>query len=677
MKKLAGLLLLLFPLVLTLHADGPGDNQAEKVRPVPPPGIPVPDKDRQELSRGLEELNKEIWAVRMLSKDKNTKVKQDLLPDVEIFYKAVHDALTHNEFFNASELATAREMLKMGMERAKQLHEGVAPWTTATGLVVRGYKSKIDDSVQPYGLVVPASYRAGNDHRHRLDIWLHGRGEVLSELNFLNGRLKSPGEFTPANAFVLHPYGRYCNANKFAGEVDVYEALDHVRKQYPIDDDRTILRGFSMGGAGCWQIAAHDTGRWAAVAPGAGFAETREFLRVFQNEDVKPTWYEEKLWHMYDATDYALNFANTPTVAYSGEKDSQKQAADIMAKALKAEGIELVHLIGPGTGHSYHPQTREELNRRIDAIALKGRDHLPKVVHFTTFTLRFNTMRWVVLDGMEKHWERARIDAELMGPGVTIKTSNVNALTLAMPPGTCPLDGTRRPTVTIDGTELEAAAVQSDRSWVAHFRKDASGRWTAVESATVAGLHKVHGLQGPIDDAFLDHFVMVKPTGKAMNDKVGTWVDAEMQHAITHWRKQFRGEAIVKNDTDITEQDIAASNLVLWGDPLSNKILARITDRLPIQWTADGIGVGKERFEANKHVPVLICPNPLNPKKYVVLNSGFTYREYDYLNNARQVPRLPDLAIVDIDTPVSSRYPGAIVTGGFFDENWQWKERAR
>ena len=64
-------------------------------------------------------------------------------------------------------------------------------------------------------------------------------------------------------------------------------------------------------------------------------------------------------------------------------------------------------------------------------------------------------------------------------------------------------------------------------------------------------------------------------------------------------------------------------------------------------------------------MPVLIYPNPLNPKRYVVINSGFTFREYDYLNNARQVPKLPDFAVVDIDVPVSSRAPGGIVTAGF------------
>src|SRR4029079_12036738 len=105
----------------------------------------------------------------------------------------------------------------------------------------------------------------------------------LSEVNFIQGRQTQPGEFTPRDAFVLHPYGRYCNANKLAGEVDTFEALDAVRAHYPVDDDRIAVRGFSMGGAACWQFATHYAGMWAAAAPGAGFAETAEFLKLWEN----------------------------------------------------------------------------------------------------------------------------------------------------------------------------------------------------------------------------------------------------------------------------------------------------------------------------------------------------------------------------------------------------------
>ena len=204
------------------------------------------------------------------------------------------------------------------------------------------------------------------------------------------------------------------------------------------------MRGFSMGGAACWQFAVHYPSMWVAAAPGAGFSETADFLKVFQNETVQPTWYEKKLWHLYDCTDYALNLFNCPTVAYSGEVDRQKQAADMMAKALEEEGIELVHVIGAKAGHQYTPEAKAEINRRIDSIVDVGRDPVPVKVHFTTWTLRYNRSFWVQVDGLEQHWERARVDADLFGrradSGPRSSTKNVSALTLTMPPGHCPLD---------------------------------------------------------------------------------------------------------------------------------------------------------------------------------------------------------------------------------------------
>ena len=83
--------------------------------------------------------------------------------------------------------------------------------------------------------------------------------------------------------------------------------------------------------------------------------------------------------------------------------------------------------------------------------------------------------------------------------------------------------------------------------------------------------------------------------------------------------------------------------------------------------------VGDKKYDGKTHVPIMIYPNPLNPERYIVLNSGFTYREYDYLNNARQVPKLPDWAVADISQPVTSRAPGKIVDAGFFGERWELK----
>jgi hypothetical protein len=153
---------------------------------------------------------------------------------------------------------------------------------------------------------------------------------------------------------------------------------------------------------------------------------------------------------------------------------------------------------------------------------------------------------------------------------------------------------------------------------------------------------------------------------------VQQWVTHELQHARVHWRKHFRGDALEKIDSEITEEDIASANLVLWGDPESNQLLAKIASQLPLSWSADQVRLHNSRaFSAANHLPVLIYPNPLNPKKYVVLNSSFTFREYDYLNNARQVPKLPDYAVLNIEKGATSRAAGQVVLAGFFDEEWR------
>lgn len=714
-----------------LLADGPADNQPDNVRRVPPPGIKIPDADHVQLSAAVAEFDKEIDQIR---KDLAGKLLLlELLPDILIYHKAVDWALKYDEFYDVKEVKVAKELLEQGKKRLAQLKAGKPEWLDETGLVVRGYQSKIDGSVQPYGLVVPRSYSRTQREPYRLDIWCHGRGEKLTELAFIDQRQRLPGEFTPRDAFVLHPYGRYCNAFKFAGEVDVFEALEHCKKHYPIDEKRLVMRGFSMGGAACWQFAVHYPDKWCAAAPGAGFAETAEFLNNFQNEQVQPTWWEKKLWHWYNATDYAENLYHCPTVAYSGENDKQKQAADVMAREMDKVGLKLRHIIGPKTGHAYHQEAKKEIIQVIDDIVSNVKPKNPGFyqqtifpINFTTFTLRYSKLNVVQIDGLENHWERANIKMKLGSAfqmtwgGVPpnpltlfdIGTHNIQGFTINLPPsiGNISLfdqsiaQAAVPQYVSIDGENVEVSKTKkSDGSWIIHFRKVKEAEqsksvsslsieknhWKVIESLDDGKLRKKPGLQGPIDDAFMESFLVVKPSDQSPHQKVNAWVDAEMNRFLGHWRRQFRGSARVKMDKEVTEADIANHNLIVWGVPASNSLLKKVIGKLPINWAGGQVHLpltptlspggrgGEGGFDADTHVPVLIYPNPLNPQKYIVLNSGFTFRDYDYLNNARQVPKLPDWAIVDITTPPNSRWPGRIAAAGFFDESWRFKDQPK
>jgi hypothetical protein len=664
------LILGLLSLPSLLLADGPQDNIPTNVRRIPALGIEVPAEQRDKLQAGVDELAKSIQS---LAASKDARVR-GLIPDVAVYHKSVHDALKYQEFFNPNEIKVAADLLAEGQQRAKDLAAGNAPWTKAKGLVVRGYVSKIDGSIQPYGLVVPESYNPDGGPRHRLDIWFHGRGETLSELAFVQQRRMQVGTFAPADTIVLHPYGRYCNANKFAGEVDVLEALDSVKSRYRVDDDRISVRGFSMGGAACWQFAVHYADRWFAANPGAGFSETPQFLKVFQKEDLKPTWWEQRLWRMHNCDEWAMNLYHCPTVAYSGEEDTQKQAADVMEHALTKLDIDLLHIIGPRTKHTYHPESRVEVDRRMDLLAVRGRQRTPQSLLFSTHTLKYNRMHWVAVDGLEQHWEQAMVGANYNNARseLTLGCENVTDLTLSFGSGESPFGLTDLVNLIINHQIISGPRPKSDHSWSVsvHLVDD---KWKLGRRPD-AGLRKRHDLQGPIDDAFMDSFIFVRPSGTTKHAVVDSWSKAELDRAIEHWRRHFRGEARVKLDTEVTDSDIASSNLVLWGDAASNKLLARVIDKLPIRWSDAAIEAGPDKFAADQHALIAIYPNPLNPQRYVVLNSSFTFRDFAYLNNARQVPMLPDWAVVDLRTPPNAVWPGKIAKAGFFGEQWQYVE---
>lgn len=679
-------------------ADGPADNQTSNVRRIPKLGVDIPDEVSIRLKNELESLAKKIGS---LQEQERQKASEPLCvpgtgdprrnpftawPDVAIFHRAVDVALKYREFFEEKEFEVAYKLLEEGNKRADELLTGDPSWLRQPGLVVRGYVSKIDHSVQPYGLVLPSASVGPDAANSPVDIWFHGRGETLSEVNFLWQRMHQKGQFAPADTIVLHPYGRYCNAAKFAGEIDALEALDSVKRVYRVDANRVSVRGFSMGGASAWHFAVHYPTSWVAANPGAGFSETPKFLDVFQQEKLTPTWYEQKLWRWYDCNEWAGNLNLCPTVAYSGENDKQKQAADVMADALRSEGVNLVHIIGPKTAHSYHPEAADEVQRRLDELVARGRSVAKPNVDFTTYTLRYPDADWLRVEGLESHWEKSRITGQLAADEIRIRANGVTAFSMNFAPGSFPyveqpniriehtLNGKTVETVVRGGKEnVSLGLINSDRSWQITFRLTDKGWSTSPFSAET--LRKSPGMQGPIDDAFMGPFLFVTPTEKSSHEKIENWTQSELNHAIEHWRRHFRGDALVKRDVEVTDDEIQKFNLVLWGTPESNKLFAKFSGDLPVKFDGtQSFWMDGTSYDASKHVPVMIFPNKLAPHRYVVLNSSFTFREFAYLNNARQVAKLPDWAVLDVDVPADSLWPGKVVDADFFDENWNFKK---
>src|SRR6266704_2223053 len=582
------------------------------------------------------------------------QVDAALLADVDVYRKAAEWILRYpEEFYTKAYAANAIAALDKGLGRVKELESGAPSWPKQKGRLVRAYISAVDGSVQPYGMVIPDSY---NGQPPRLDLVLHGRGATLNEVSFIAAHDGAQPVPADQNFIQMEVFGRTNNAYRWAGETDIFEALASVRQRYNIDPDRIVLRGFSMGGAGTWHVGLHYPGRWAATEAGAGFTETR----IYAKQDNLPP-YQQAALHIYDAVDYSLNAFDVPTVGYGGEIDPQAQGAINIREQLTREGfhfekgpyrwtthdLRALFLTGPNTAHKFHPDSKQESEAFI-VKALETAGQAPSHLRFVTYTTRYNRCFWITVEGLEHSYERADVEATRSADGkqVTVSAKNVSRLKLAGAAGA----------FVIDGQPLAAKAADPV------FEKK-NGKWMLQNGH--AGLAKIHGLQGPIDDAFMGPFLCVRPTGDAWNPAAQEYGRKTLDRFNAEFAKWMRGDVRIKDDRAISAGDIADYNLILFGDPGSNRLLARVAGKLPIHWTKKEIALGDRKFNAADHVPVLIYPNPLNPKRYVVVNSEHTFAEKEFRGtNALLFPRLGDYAVVQSD--------GAVALSGFFNESWQF-----
>jgi len=643
-------------------------------RLLPPKGVDIGKEEREKLEAELQRLTK-------LTKDYN-KLFADLMPDVWVYLKAVRWALDFDEFYDTKkDVEKAKAALRTAEHRYNVIHQGQPdhernrrdPYDDAAakpGLVVRGYISDIDDSVQPYGLHIPPPDKLDLTKPVPLLVWLHGRGDKETDLHFIAAREKNKGEFAPDWCITLHPYGRGTIGFKFAGEIDVLDAIESVKKRYKIDEDRVALAGFSMGGAGAWHIGAHYADRFCVVHAGAGFVETAKYNRL--TPDKYPAWYEQKLWGWYDVPCYTRNLFNVPVIAYSGELDKQKQAADLMAEAFKAEGRELRHIIGPGVEHKYEAKAKEQVLAEIKKAVEKGRNKAPSEVHLQTRNVRYNRMHWINLQQVNDFWDDTRIDAVIAAPGrIEVTTKNVRQFSIDPRP-LKPLMNGAQYEVVIDGqaTKSKAGFIKGkDNKWYSDGFVSFRGR----EPAKIGGLG---GWVGPIDDAFLHRYVMIEPWRRKPRNRAERWTQMEADRTAERWRCLFRGEVPLIRVDQFSRRPRYEGSVVLWGDPTSNALIKEIEAELPIKWEGETIIAGERTYSAADHIVVMICRTSL-ATGYTVLNSGPTFREGHDRTNSQQTPKLPDWAIIGLDKDPDAFAPGEIKAAGFFDENWQVKKEEK
>jgi predicted esterase len=623
--------------------------------------------DRQALTEQIAELERAIAKLPPVEAP-----HRDALADVMVYAKAGTWALRFGEFYTQKDVAMTLDVLKRGLERAQAFSGGRRPWQGARGESIRGYESKVEGSFQPYAVAVPDDLDPAQS-RVRLDVVLHGRGATRNEARFIAEHDGKPADEGATGKVTLHVFGRTNNAYRWAGEADVFEAIEAVKRNYSIDERRIVLRGFSMGGAGGWHLGLHHPSLWSSVEAGAGFAESKRYARLEELPE-----YQEKALHIYDAVDYAANAFNVPMAGYGGEEDPQRQASIEIEEALKSlgyemkteglltrgAGIDFLRVVGAKMGHQVDPPSEAILKAFHDERAVKGLDLNPSRVKFVTYTLKYNQAPWLAVESLKEHYRRAWVDAEIQDRTVVVRSiENVAVLSVFRQMGQL---------IRFGDQEFPLESAVRGLLPRVYFRQ-VGEQWQLIDHSASRAFEenvergKRHNLQGPIDDAFTAPFLCVVGSGKAWHDPVQEWAEAKLKSFADEWRQFLRGEVRVKRDTEVTPDDIEGHHLILFGDPGSNRFLARVLKDLPLEWTETEISLGGRTFSAQDHVPVLVTANPVNPLRYVVVNSGHTFGAREFRGtNALLFPRLGDYAVFEVAS--DAKLPEV---SGFFDEKWK------
>ncbi|MCM3879103.1 MAG: hypothetical protein ND807_03245, partial [Vicinamibacterales bacterium] len=140
--------------------------------------FPPTAEQRQAIDAKLADLTSRLKALAA------KKTDPALLADVDVYRKAAEYILRFPEEFGTKNyVPETLTVLDDGLSRAKELEAGTPSWTKKKGNLVRAFVSRVDGSVQPYGLTIPASYDGTKPLR--LDVWLHGTQTELNEVRFI------------------------------------------------------------------------------------------------------------------------------------------------------------------------------------------------------------------------------------------------------------------------------------------------------------------------------------------------------------------------------------------------------------------------------------------------------------------------------------------------------------
>jgi len=256
------------------------------------------------------------------------KFKNEHRDDLLSALAVVQYHLSMLELASDSDVNSAQIKFDNELEESNKLltafEAGKNPFSGQHGDFKMAFYSTVDHTLQPYRILIPASYDGSK--AFPLVIALHGAGRDENSFfdDYPDQAFKKEAE--QRGYIVACPKGRQPTSMYLgAAGQDVMDVLAEVRRNYKIDPNRIYLTGHSMGGFGTWSIAMDHPDVFAALAPISGGGNPAGIAKI----------------------------ANIPEIVIHGDADTivPVTSSRVMVEAARKAGVEIKYIEVPGGTH--------------------------------------------------------------------------------------------------------------------------------------------------------------------------------------------------------------------------------------------------------------------------------------------------------------------------------------
>jgi dienelactone hydrolase len=472
--------------------------------------------------------------------------------------------------------------------------------------------SEIDGSVQYYS-VAPQSQPDGNPPALFLSV--HGAGvEAIGQARAY--KPKSWGVLVAATnrrprGFNWEDWGR----------MDALEVLDLAKQQFKPDPQHIYLTGHSMGGHGTWYLGATYPGKWAAIAPCAGYPS----LAAYGSADGKipeagKSGVEKLLLQASNASnvfELAKNYKPTGIYIHHGDSDKVVSVgyAQQMRQLLGTFHKDFNYYEYPGGSHWFG-------NESVDwkpifdyfqwhTIPL---DSAVNTVDFSTANPAISSQfHWAsILQQLQTlQYSRMQLHRNKAFKAITGTTENVSILGLSLK------DFQKGDTITVTLDNQPAIRhVVSASDAVVYLYKN--GAWQVGNKPSISpkGITR----NGTFKEPFNHRMVFVYgTTGKAEENQ---WAYNKARYDAEVWYYRGNGAVDMVADKDFKPAAYANRGVIIYGNATTNSAWKKLLAKCPIQVKQGEIQVGKQKYSGDDLGAYFMWPRADSEQASVAVITG-------------------------------------------------------